>query len=574
MTDKLPNDIETFMQWAWDQIQPHAEELQNRPLDAESLDRWLRDWTDLSNRINESFNRLEIRTTTHTNDEANRERFTSYGETIMPQFRTFENNMKKKLIESKLEPDHFAVPLRRLRTEADLFRAENLPIQTEIERLNTEYSKIIGARTVEWAGEELTSPQIYAKLTEPDRSIREHAWRAVSERAAKDREHIDEIWVGLLERRLQIAKNAGFPDYRSYRWQELGRFDYTPEDCQTFHKAIEDYVVPAAMRLSQRRQERLGVDTLRVWDDYWFKRPDVSEEPPLRPFSNMDELNNLSERLFNHVDPAFGDYYRILRAEELLDLESRKHKDGGAYMHDLPFSGRPFIFSNAVGIHPDIITLLHEGGHAFHFFESSYWPYQHQSSMNYMPVEFVEVGSMAMELLAYPYLEKEKGGIYNKQETARAWVDLLEANLGFWPYMAVVDAFQHWIYENPEQARDTTTLDDMWENLHRRYLPQLDWSGIEDSLRYYWRQQGHIFNSPFYYVEYGMALLGATQVWANAVDDQEAAVAAYRRALQLGATATLPDLFKAAGAKFAFDETIVPEVVQLIEETIYDLETL
>jgi oligoendopeptidase F len=571
MFKTLPNNIQTFMSWKWDQIQPFADELMNREVTRDSLHEWLSDWAMLSNIIRESFNRLHIRTTTHTNDEENQESFKAYSETVMPPFRSFENRMKKKLLESGLEPENFVIPLRKLRSEADLFREENLPILTEIERLGTEFSRIAGARTVNWDGEELTSTQMYAKLTEPDRGIRERAWRMVSARAQQDREAIDDIWVQLLDLRQQLAKNAGYPDYRAYRWEELGRFDYTPQDCQTFHVAIEEYVVPAASRRSQQRKEQLGVDPLRVWDDFWFYRPDSSDAPPLRPYDSIEELNEKIEEVFTKVDPELGAYYHILREESLLDLESRKHKTGGAYMDDLPFSGRPFIFGNAVGTHEDVKTQLHEGGHAFHFFEALHWPYQHQSSMEYMPMEFIEVGSMAMELLAAPYLEDKQGGFYSAAELARANINHLEEILGFWPYMAVVDAFQHWVYENPVQAKDTKLCDDKWETLHRRYLPHLDWSGIEDTLRFFWRQQGHIIGSPFYYIEYGLAQLGAVQIWANALKDQPKAVKAYRAALQLGGTATLPELYETAGAKFSFDDSVLPTMVKLLEKTIEEL---
>ena len=574
MFDTLPEDIQAFMEWRWEKIQPFAEDLTRRELTAEALHNWLSDWAILSNYIQESFTRLEIRTTTHTTDDVNHQRYKAYSEGIMPPFRSFENNMKQKLLESGLEPDHFAVPLRKLRTDAAIFREDNLPIQTDIERLGTEFSKIAGARTVDWDGEELTSTQMYAKLTETDRDVRERAWRMLSIRAQKDRQAIDEIWIQLIDLRQQLAVNADYEDYRTFRWQELGRFDYTPEDCKTFHEAIEKYVVPAAARMSDRRKTRLGLDTLRVWDDFWFYRPDGSNKPPLRPYQSIEELNETIEGIFTQVDPELGSYYHLMREEKLLDLESRKHKTGGAYMAEFPVTGRPFIFANAVGTHADVQTQLHEGGHAFHMFEASHWPYRHQASLEHIPMEFLEVGSMAMELLAAPYLAKEKGGFYSEEEAARAFVGLLEDNLGFWPYMTVVDAFQHWIYEHPETAKDTTACDDVWEKLHRRYLPHLDWTGIEDTLRFFWRQQAHILGSPFYYIEYGLALLGATQVWANALNDQAGAVQAYRKALQLGGTASLPELYETAGARFTFDASVLPQMVALIESTINQLEAV
>lgn len=572
MIDTLPKDIQTFTAWSWEKIQPFAESLTQHELSPETLHQWLSDWAILSNYVQESFTRLEIRTTTHTNDDDNLKRFQEYSEGIMPPFRSFENSMKKMLLESGLQPDHFTVPLRKLRTEAAIFREDNLPLQTEIEQLGTDFSKLSGARTVEWEGEELTPTQMYAKLTETDRSVRERAWRLLSKRVQQDRQEIDEIWVQLIDLRQQLATNASFEDYRSYRWQELGRFDYTPEDCKTFHDAIEKYVVPAAARMSDRRKKRLGLDTLRVWDDFWFYRPDASNKPALRPYQSIEELNETIEGIFAQVDPELGNYYHIMREEKLLDLDSRKHKTGGAYMAEFPVTGRPFIFANAVGTHSDVQTQLHEGGHAFHMFEAWHWPYRHQASLDHIPMEFLEVGSMAMELLAAPYLAKEKGGFYTEEEAARALVGHLEDNLGFWPYMAVVDAFQHWIYEHPEAAKDPRECDDVWEKLHRRYLPRLDWTGIEDTLRIFWRQQDHIFGSPFYYIEYGLALLGSTQVWANALKDQAGAVKAYRRALQLGGTATLPELYETAGARFTFDASVLPQMVELIETTINRLE--
>jgi oligoendopeptidase F len=572
MFKALPHNCKEFMHWSWGQIEPYTDDLTQRELSADTIKSWLADWSRLASLIAESFNRLQIRTTTHTNDEDGQACFQNYSENIMPNARAFEQRMKEKLLSSGLEPDGFAIPLRKMRVDAAIFRDENLPLLTEIERLNTELLKIVGARTIDWDGDELTPAQVRTKLTEPDRSIRERAWRLLSARAAQDREAIDAIWVQLLDLRLQIARNADFGDYRAFRWQELGRFDYTPDDCKSFHAAIEEVVVPAVSSMSERRKARLGLETLRVWDDFWFMRPDALGRPPLKPYQSIEELNEKIERIFTRVDPALGGYYHIMYEEGLLDLDSRKHKSSGAYMEEFPASKRPFIFANTVGTHSDVQTQLHEGGHAFHLFEAAHWPYHYQFMLQHMPMEFLEVASMAMELLAAPYLATDQGGFYTEDEAARARVEHLEGSLGFWPYMAVVDAFQHWIYENPDAARDPCQCDEVWATLHRRYLPHLDWSGIEDTLRLYWRQQIHIFGFPFYYVEYGLAQLGAIQVWANALKDQAGAVQAYRKALSLGNTASLPDLYRMAGANFAFDAVTLNQAVELIEHTITELD--
>jgi oligoendopeptidase F len=564
----LPQDCELFLEWEWDQIQPYTDDLTRRELTPETIDEWLSDWSQLAGLLTECFYRLQIRTTTHTDDDEGRSRFMNYSENIMPKARTFEQTMKELLLASGLEPDNFAIPLRKMRTDAEIFRAENLPLQTEIERLNADYDRILGAWTVKWDDDELTPTQTRALLREQDEKTRERAWLSLSARITEDREPIDALWIQLLDLRLQKARNAGFEDFRSYRWKELGRFDYTAEDCKSFHAAFEEVVVPAATRMSEKRKARLGLERLRVWDDFWWGyRPDMEGRPPLSPFTTIDEFSETMEQIFTRVDPVFGGYYHIMREEGLLDLESRKHKSGGAYMEEFPVSKRPFIFSNAVGTHGDVITQLHEGGHAFHYFEASHWPYLYQSMLVHMPMEFVEVGSMAMELLAVPYFSVDQGGFYSEADSARALFELLEGILGFWPYMAVVDAFQHWIYENPEAARDTHRCDDVWVDLHTRFLPHLDWSGIEDTLRIFWRQQGHIIQSPFYYIEYALAQLGAIQVWANALQDQAGAVQAYRQALALGNTASLRTLFQVAGAKFAFDADTLRQAVDLIEQT-------
>ncbi|HML21293.1 MAG TPA: M3 family oligoendopeptidase [Aggregatilinea sp.] len=568
----LPDRIEDFMTWTWDQIQPYADELVARPLTAETIDGWMADWTLLQSLIGEAHNRLEVHTTTDTGDEAGHERYNAYSEQVMPHTRELDNRLKEKLLASGLVPEGMAVPLRRMRAEAEVFRTENLPLRTEIDKLNAEYSKIRGAMTVEWDGEERTFQQVIANLGDPDRAVRERAWTAAVGSAQQSREAINAVWIKLLDLREQMARNAGFDSYRDYRWKELARLDYTPEDCTSFHNAIEEVVVPVMRRLNARRRESMGLDTLRVWDAFWFLAPDPKSRPALKPFETIDELKTHMQQVFDRVDPDLGGYFKIMRDEDLLDLESRKHKASGGYMTEFSFSRRPFIFTNAVGIHDDVQTLLHEGGHAFHYFEASHLPYFQQRELTGIPMEFVEVGSMAMELLGAPYLTRDQGGFYSEVDAGRARAEQLTGSLAFWPYMAVVDAFQHWIYEHPAEAHDPDRCDDAWEGLIRRFLPDFDWSGIEDGMRMYWRLQGHILQDPFYYVEYGMSQLGAVQIWRNALQDQAGAVRDYRRALSLGGTASLPDLFAAAGVKFAFDADTLRGAVELMEATINRLD--
>jgi oligoendopeptidase F len=318
----------------------------------------------------------------------------------------------------------------------------------------------------------------------------------------------------------------------------------------------------------QRRREKLGIKQIHFFDT----QVDLSGQPALTPFKDVRELTDKTSRIFHHVHPKFGEYFDIMDKEGLLDLENRKNKAAGGYCTQFAHSRRPFIFANAVGIHDDVQTLLHEGGHCFHAFETFQLPYFHQYAEVAVPIEFAEVASMGMELLSLPYQEEKNGGFYSPVDATRARVDHLESSLMFWPYMAIVDAFQHWVYENFDDGINPSKCDEKWAELEKRFRPYLDWTGYEEVMKTGWQRKGHIHQVPFYYVEYGLALLGAVQIWANAIKDQAGAVEQYRKALALGGTVTLPELFKAAGARLAFDAQTLKTAADLMENTINDLE--
>jgi oligoendopeptidase F len=418
-----------------------------------------------------------------------------------------------------------------------------------------------------WDGEERTFAQMRALLYETDRSIRQRAWEVTQARRLKERRNINALWEKFIPVRLKIAENADMPDYRAYVWKQKFRFDYSPEDCKSFHAAIEEVVVPAAKRVYERRRQRLGVESLRPWD--------LSVDPLgavlIKPYESMDEFKSKSRAIFEQVDPRFGEYFQIMMDEGLLDLESRKNKGPGAYSLGLHVAHRPFIFMSNTNTPGDVQTILHEGGHAFHEFERAHVHFYQRGEI-YLPAEFAEVASMGMELIASPYKTKEYGGFYTESEAARAMIELLEGSITIWPYIALVDAFQHWIYENPADGSDASKCEENWAELWDRFMPGIDYSGLEDAKKTRWHRQSHIFHNPFYYVEYGLAQLGAAQVWANARKDQKKAVADYRKALALGATVPLPELFAAAGAKFAFDAKTLKEAVDLMEEVIGEME--
>lgn len=567
MLSTLPQTVQEFMTWTWDQIAPHFDDLEHRPLTTDTLASWLADWSHLAKLVGESYARHYVATTQDTTDTAAEQRYHAFLEHIFPHCESGQQKLKEKLLASGLEPDEFAVPLRDMRAEADLFRAENLPLLTQERKIVSELNRTLGAQTIEWDGTERTLLEMEKLQIEPDRDLRERAWRAVSLRQLADRAQINELWVRFMNLRRTLAQNAGYDSYRAYRWRQLHRFDYTPADCDTFHRAIENVAVPAAQRIYARCQARLGVDSLRPWD----LSVDPTGQPPLKPYDTVAELEEKGSAIFQQVDPQLGEYYATMRREGLLDLANRKGKGPGGYSIGFPVTQRPFIFMNAVGHYREVRTLMHEAGHAFHAFERFKLPYVQQQ---HSPMEFNEVASMAMELLSAPYWRADQGGYYSPEDYARARIQHLEKIVLFWPYMAVVDAFQHWVYEHHDQATDPDQCDAAWAELWDRFMVGIDFTGLEADKRNGWHRKRHIHRSPFYYVEYGLAQLGAVLVWRNALEDQAGAVADYLRALALGGTVTLPELYAAAGVRFAFDAGTLGEAVSLIEQTIEELETI
>jgi oligoendopeptidase F len=566
MFSTLPADYGTFIHWPWSQYEPYYQDLIQRTLSADNVADWLADWSHIARMVQEAYARLHLATTLDTADAEAEQQYNAFSGEVYPQVEAAEQQLKQKLLKSQLEPADFEIPLRNLRAEAALFREANLPLLVENRKLGSEYNKIVGAQTVSWEGQELTLQQIRPIAQNPDRAVRERAWRLASDRWLADRTALNDLWTKTVPLRRQIALNAGCADFREYRWRDMLRFDYTPADCETFHAAIEEVAVPAANRIYARAQQRLGVDRLRPWDCDWDRDP--LNYPALQPFADGVDLMAKTEQIFQHVDPQLGEYYTIMRREGLLDLDNRKGKAPGGFCTEFPIAKRPFIFMNSVGVRDDVRTMLHESGHAFHVFETNHLPYIHQLQVT---MEFAEVASMSMELLAAPYLPEKFGGFYTEQEAARDRVEHLERIVLFWPYMAVVDAFQQWAHTHSAGV-DPAACDAKWAELQARFMPGVDWSGLEAEMMTGWHRKQHIHRSPFYYVEYGLAQLGAVQVWRNALKDQAAALANYRRALALGGIQSLPQLYRTAGAKFAFDAGTLREAVGLIETTIEQLQ--
>ncbi|MBI5567976.1 MAG: M3 family oligoendopeptidase [Chloroflexi bacterium] len=565
MFSTLPTHYHTFLAWTWTEIAPYYQDLNARPLDAENVAAWLADWTRIAKTVGEMFSRLHLATTLNTADAAAEQRYLGFLSEVQPKVEEAEQQLKQKLLNSGLQPAGFDLPLRNLRAEAELFREANLPLILQGRKLGQQYNKIVGVQSVLWQGQELTLQQLRPIGLSDDRSVREQTWRLASDRWLADRAAINDLWRQAVPLRQQIAHNADHADFRAYSWRDRQRFDYTPENCLEFHAAIEAVAVPAATRIYDRARQRLGVATVRPWDLDLDRNPISLDVRP--PFKDGAELMAKTATVFAHVDPQLGEYYATMQREGLLDLDNRKGKAPGAFCTEFPVTRRPFIFMNSVGLRDDVRTMLHESGHAFHVFETLHLPYIQQLNIT---MEIAEVASMAMELLAAPYLSDRHGGFYAGADYAQDRIQHLERIILFWPYMAMVDAFQHWAYTHAD-GDDPAACDAKWVELAQRFMPGVDWSGLDDALMTGWHRKQHIHRSPFYYVEYGLAQLGAVQVWRNALQDQAGALAAYRHALSLGATKPLPELYAAANVKFAFDADTLREAVELIENHIEQL---
>jgi oligoendopeptidase F len=548
-----PHDFES--------LAPHYATLERAPLDASNARDWLQRWSDLESAISEATSRAyRARVEDTTNQEAERV-YLNLIEHVVPKVRIAENHLEQRFAALDYHNSEVSEFQARTRAKLAIFSPANIDLFVQEGKFEIEYDKLMGDLTIVLNGEELTLYGAFAKLLEPDRNLREQVYNSLVESWRRVQPQLEHMFLELLRLRRQIAKNAGCANYREYIWQHKARFDYTPEDCKTFHRAILETVVPITNRMAKQRCEALGINSVRPWD----AGVDPKGLPPLKPFADVAELEAQIQTVFASLSPEFAQMFATMRGKNL-DLDSRKGKGPGGFCDFFTQSGEAYIFMNAVGTHDDIQTMLHEGGHAFHALESHrtqrlVWNY-------HGPMEFCEVASMGMEMLAMPYLDKNNGGMYNYPDAGRARSEYLSGVVEFLPYMACVDAFQHWIYVDAPEDVAVAQINAKWTELHRTYLPHLDYSGLEDSRIFRWQRQSHIFTSPFYYIEYGIAQVGAIQVWRNAVQDEKNAVALYRQALALGGTKGLKDLFATAGLELAFDSSHLAKLMSMVEAAI------
>src|SRR5258706_1984300 len=562
----LPASPEAFKNATWDEIVPYYDDLAARPLDQGNAEAWLADWSKFESLLSEASALVNFAYSCDTADADREAAQLRFGTEIAPRADEQRVRLQERLVELAYERPGLETVLQRFRNHIEIFSKRNVELFAELSELVTQWYKVNGALTVEWDGEEKTPSQLLPYLSSDDRGVRDRAFKLRAKPYLDQRDVLAGIFDRMYDLRQKVAKNAGFANYRDYAHREKNRFDYTPEDCMRFHVAVEEAVLPAVERLDRKRRERMGLNTLRPWDT----TVDPSGRPALKPFDDIESFIDKAGAIFGHVDPDFRGYYETMENEDLLDLDNRKGKAPGAYCSTLAFRKVPLIFMNAVGVDDDVRTLLHESGHAFHSFEAARLPILFQ---RHPGSEMAEVASMSMELLAAPFIGKKSGGYYSDDDQRRSRAEHLEGIVLFFPHCASVDAFQQWIYTEPE-GRDAAARDRKWLELRQRFEgPSVDWSGLDAERIARWYQQPHFFGSPFYYIEYGIAQLGALQVWRNSLKEGGDAVRKYREALALGATRPLPELFKAAGASLIFDTKSMGDLISLVEEELAKLDS-
>jgi oligoendopeptidase F len=547
----------------WDNLKKYFDDLVHRDLNCSScLENLIIDESQLSEIISEKRAKTYINMTCHTDNAEYQKAWKDFVENVEPKLLEYDDLINKRIINhGSVEelPARYNVLLKAIKSDIGIFREENIPLQTRLSILETKYNEIRGKQSVNFDGEEKTFPMMAIYQENTDRDIRESAWKTCTKRILEDSEDISTIFDEMIKLRHQIAVNSGFKGYQEYI------FDYTIDDCLEFHDSIELSCMPLKNIMNEERIENLKLNNFRPWD----ASVDIYGNKPLNPFGNISELIDGCSRIFHSMSKELGDYFDLLEKNKCLDLESRKGKAPGGYQYYLQKSRMPFIFMNAAGTQRNLETMIHEAGHAFHSFYSGHLDLVHERDS---PIEFAEVASMSMELLTHPEWEK----FYDEIDSKRAKKKHLQGIIEFMPWMATIDSFQHWIYHNPQHTRDERST--KWLEIIERYGSKFDYDGINDGeceevdlekiLETSWQLQGHLFGAPFYYVEYGIAQLGALQMWKYHKTDPERALELYKNGLSLGYTRGLLELFNASGLKMSFSHNHVSELINDVNNAI------
>ena len=544
----------------WTTLEPYFKNLTDRDINnLQQLQQWLKDLSELEAVVSEEMCWRQIKMTCDTENKELSESFNSFMMEIQPHWRSYTDILNRKLVDcpytAELKDSAFSTYLRNIKKNISLFREENIPLLSDLGIEAQQFGVINGKMLVEIDGKEYTLQQAARFLEDPDRQLREKVYRKIWDRRMEDKDQLDQLFNSLLQKRNQVALNAGFANYRDYCFRELGRFDYNSEDCFQFHEAVKKYVLPIADDIYRKKKARLHLDDFRPWD--------VDAEPagtrPLKPFSTGTDLLQKTILCLDRLDPFFADCLRKMEEWKRFDLESRKGKAPGGYNCPLPETGAPFIFMNAAGTLNDVVTLVHEGGHAVHSFLAHPLPL---TGYKEYPTEFAEVASMSMELFS---MNEWDVFFDNEEELKRARELQLERVITVLPWIATIDKFQHWIYENP--AHTSAERTEQWNQILNEFTPStLNTDGLESYRSHNWQRQLHLFEVPFYYIEYGIAQLGAIGMWQQFQKNKNQALSNYKQALSLGGTRPLPQLFEAAGLKFDFSPGYIKELMLFMNE--------
>lgn len=553
----LPQD---FTLTTWEALEPYTKELENRSLDTlEDYQRFLDDSDELSRVMGENSAWRYIRMTCNTADKEIEQAYHYLIEHIMPKAAEFGNVINNKMAQSPFSKEvndtGFALMMRKIQSEIEIFRDENIPLSSEADQVSAEFVKLNGAMKVTLDGEEMPLQKAADRLFWTDRAKREEAWTAIGARRYEDREKLDDIYDRLVGLRHKIALNAGFENYRDYAFKAKKRFDYGPKECYDFHEAIEQAVTPLVREINVTQAKELGLEKLRPWDG----AVDPKGRPPLKAFESAEDLIEKSLVMYKDLDPLFHDTVQMMKDQNKLDLASRLNKAPGGYMYPLGESKVPFIFANATQKVDDLVTYVHEVGHAVH--EIAKRDLRLEEYGNY-PSEVAELASMSMELLT---MDQWNLFFPKEDDLVRAKYDHLERTISLLPWIAQVDAFQHEIYLKPELSPQERHA--LWSSIQQRYNTNtVDWTGFEHLQKTMWHKQGHIFDVPFYYIEYGIAQLGALQVWRNYKQDKKQALEQYKNALALGYTKSIPEIYETAGIKFDFSAKMLKELMSFVQK--------
>ncbi len=557
---------EDFKVENWDTIKPLFEELKNRPLNSvQELKQWLKDRSELESTLSEDMGWRYIRMTGDTANKEYVDRFNYFLAEIQPHIAPYSNDLNEKVLHTpfahELTESGYRILIRGLEKEHRVFREKNIPLTTEMNQEEHKFGSISGAMMVTLDGKEMTLQQASDKLQSTDRAVREEAYYKIAERRYQDHQALDDLFDHLVKLRDQIALNADYKNYRDYMFDALGRFDYTPQDCFAFHDAVQKEVVPILKDLALERKKSLGLDQLRPWD----LAVNYFGDKPLKPFENSAELITKSIACFNLLNPYLGSCLTTMKEMKHLDLESRKGKAPGGYNYPLDEIGVPFIFMNATSSLRDLVTMVHEGGHAVHSFLTKDLEL---SSFKHTTSEVAELASMSMELITMEHWDLF---FTDKKDLVRAKREHLEGLIQTLPWVATIDKFQHWIYEHPKHTQEERRQ--AWITISSQFSSGVtDWSGIEKFRDYGWQKQLHIYEVPFYYIEYAIAQLGAIAVWKNYKENNQKGLEQYMAALKLGYTRPIKEIYETAGIKFDFSRAYIKELMGFVKEELHKLE--